>query len=159
MCQDYCKAQGLPSITVIYCLNWKQHLCMSQFLEIIVFSFFKLHTQPSLTLSAFPSVTSSAKLVLMYCIFGCILYTLYLHRHFNISSFNMLYRRASENLKLVIVSIKAIGIYSYIKNTEKGSACSHTQEEHDLSCLPFPFQFLTRSTTFFGLFGEQFGGL
>lgn len=146
MYQDYCKAQGLPSTTIIYCLNWKWHLCMSQFLEIIVFYFFKLHTQPSIALSAFPSVTSSAKLVLTYYIFGCILYTLYLHRHFfkysiNTSSFNTLYRRASENLKLVIVSLKAIGIHSYIKNTEKGSACSHIQEEHDLPCLSLPLSF------------------
>lgn len=52
----------------------------------------------------------------------------------------MLYRRASENLQLVTVSIKPNGIHSYIKTTEKGSACSYTQEEHDLPCFsPFLF--------------------
>lgn len=107
--------------------------------EVHVCFFFKLHTEPSLALSTCPSVTSSAKLN----IFSCISYILYICSGTSLISINILsshtfYRRTSENLKLVIVSIKANGIHSYIKNTEKGSACSHTQEEHDLPCLSLP---------------------
>lgn len=76
-----------------------------------------LHTSISNKLCKLYNITLYFWVYPIHSIFGQAL----LEFSINTLSFNMLYRRASENHKLVIVSIKANGIHRYIKITEKGS--------------------------------------